>query len=675
MATNLRLLSGVGAKRETALRGMGIDSIEGLLLYFPRRYQNLSVRVPLADMPVGQESLAEATVASDARLYRTARVSIVSVTLRDESGLLQAVWYNQPYVRQHLRAGAQYLFIGKVTLQKGRKVLANPVIEQTDAALPPMLPVYALPSGITQRLMRQMVQEALPQACVTDVLPPFLRDAFALCGRFDAMRQMHFPQDERQRREAQRRIVFEEFLLFQLQLEIMRKKRTEGEAYALMQGDAQEERLRSALPYPLTGAQQRVWKQITKDMARSTPMNRLVQGDVGSGKTIIAFLALYRAVCNGKQGALMAPTEILADQHRQSAAEILEPLGVQVELLKSSLGAKEKRHVLERLQSGACQVVIGTHALLQDAVEFQDLAVVVTDEQHRFGVRQRAAISQKGMAPHVLVMSATPIPRTLSLVLYGDLDISIVDELPPGRQPVKTHIVPPHKRSDMYQFILHAIQEGKQAYIICPLVAESEVVDAASAEEMFAALRKTVLGRTRLALVHGQLPNREKEEVMRGFAAGQFDVLVATTVIEVGVNVPNACIMVIENAERFGLAQLHQLRGRVGRSQTQSFCFLMTEQDHEEALERLRIMTETNDGFLIAEKDLEMRGAGELIGEKQHGMDAWQLLRMAGDMRLQDEVRQALALLGKEEHAPEYEHMLAMAREKMAQLRNAYAMN
>ena len=635
----LSSLKGIGPTRLESLRAMGIVSLRDLLCYLPVRYEDRTHVSPCREAR-GGEVLVMGEVRDAPKLNHFAGLTRVTATLHDESGRLPMVWYNQPWVCQQLPVGEPVMLYGRVVEKNGRRALQNPqrVME------PFIQPVYRAVKGIPAKTFREMMQTALTQVddCCPETLPRSLRLRYGLCERNFAIRQAHFPDSVDSLRRARRRLAFEQMLMYQAALSMLRGQKENG--FALPIGMDAPEQYWRAMPFSPTGAQRRVLSEIAADLRKDRAMSRLVQGDVGCGKTALAFGAIAMVCGAGYQAAMMAPTEILARQHYESACAMLEPLGIRCGLLTGSMRAKEKREARRYLQSGEWQAVFGTHALISEGVEYQRLGLSITDEQHRFGVRQRSALQDKGAveqrAPHVLVMSATPIPRTLALILYGDLDISVVDELPPGRVPVKTRIVPEEKRGGMYGFLREQVKQGRQAYVVCPLVEDSEVIDnVRSAKATFDGLTRGELAGLRVGLTWGAQDAEEKAGVLHRFAAGELDVLVSTTVIEVGVNVPNATVMVIENAERYGLSQLHQLRGRVGRGSAESWCFLLAEEN-----ERLRILTQTNDGFLVAQKDLELRGPGDLMGTRQSGEMMADFL-LDGDVRLLEEASRCMKQL------------------------------
>ncbi len=650
----LSTLKGVGAARLKALGEAGIDSLRALVEYLPCGYRNLNDVRLLAELSAGDEAAVRVRVAGGVSVYYANRkLTVIRARVQDASGKMTAVWYNQPWLKETLTPGRELLLWGKCESRKGELQLIAPAMESGSG----LKAVYKPIAGIAPKLLMSLIDQALEKMDgeQKDELPESIRQKYRLCERNFALFNAHHPTDEESLAAARRRLAFEELLTFQAGLWLMRGSKEAGIAIGC--DENAEDEFWSSLPFEPTGAQRRVLGEVLEDMRAPYPMARLVQGDVGCGKTAVAFAAMYACVKAGWQCALMAPTEILASQHMESAKKMLEPLGIRCGLLTGSLTAKKKREAHEAIASGQWQAVIGTHALITEAVQYKNLGLVITDEQHRFGVRQRSMLSQKGTSPNVLVMSATPIPRTLSLILYGDLDISIVDELPPGRTPVKTGIVPEAKRKDMYGFLRKEVAAGRQVYVVCPLIEESEAVDALPAEAVYEKLRGEDLKDLRVALVHGRLKAADKDEILGAFHRGELDVLVSTTVIEVGVNVPNASVMVIENAERFGLAQLHQLRGRVGRGAAVSYCFLMAEPN-----QRLKLLVRSNDGFEIAQKDMEIRGPGDLFGVRQSGELALGACACAGDSVLLKETHDAARELLKYPDSAEAKVIIDLAR-------------
>ncbi len=661
-------IKGVGPARAKALHRLGIDTARDAVFYLPRDYRDLSRPDSVASIGHGDDVVLVAEVVVKAVVQRPKRnLTVVKAIVDDGTGRCVCVWYNQPWMEQTMRKGTRWVFFGRVEARYGEKSLQNPGFEAcAEGPLPGILPIYPITETVSQKVLRSVIHDALELlGDLPDSLPAGLRLRHGLPEINEALQAIHHPAGLEQAELARRRLAFEELLLFLLLLRGLREeRRREASAHPLRCAEDCLSQYMAALPFQLTGAQQRVLGEIMADLRTPLPMNRLVQGDVGSGKTALALAALYLAACDGAQGALMAPTEILANQHYESLRTTLAPLGVSVGLLTGSVKGKARREALESIRSGAWQVVCGTHALIENAVTFADLALVVTDEQHRFGVRQRSALQGKGGTPHMLVMSATPVPRTLALILYGDLDISIVDELPPGRQPPRTRIVPPDKHSDMYRYIRDEADKGVQTYIVCPLIEESDKLDASAAIELYNDLRDGLLRGVPMALVHGRMSAAEKDAALDAFRRNEARVLVSTTVIEVGVNIPNASIMVIENAERFGLAQLHQLRGRVGRGGQASWCFLLCAKAAPDSLARLKVMTETADGFRVAQADLENRGPGEFLGTRQSGLIDLHVMRSLKDVRLLSEVDAEVKGLDQPQREDERRALMQAARQR-----------
>ena len=660
-------LKGIGEQRERKLQKLGIRTIEDLLTHYPREYKDRSEILKIADLPMEEPAAFLAQVKEEGQNSRHGRLVYARMKVYDETGSVGVLWYNQPYMKNSLKIGEWYLFSGKLRKKYGRKEILSPEVERIgeNFAGGRIIPVYPASEGLSQKMLRNLMEEALSQmqGGIREELPLWLRKEYKLAERNFAIENIHFPKTEQGFYDARRRLVFEE--LFLLQTALFRLKNTledSGAGIVLKKKKALQE-AEALLPFALTGAQKRVLKEIETDMTSGKIMNRLVQGDVGSGKTAVAMAAAYWAIQNGYQAAIMAPTEVLANQHFESFRKIFAPAGIQVVLLTGSLKAKEKREALAQVASGEAQMIVGTHAVIQKGVEYHNLGLAITDEQHRFGVRQRSTLSEKGENVHTLVMTATPIPRTLALILYGDLDISIIDELPPGRQKIDTSAVDSRYHPRIYAFLQKHIAQGRQAYVICPMIEESEKLEVQNVLDDTEELKKE-LPDCRVACVHGKMKAREKQEVMDAFAAGKIDVLVSTTVIEVGINVPNATIMLIENAERFGLAQLHQLRGRVGRGSEKSYCILVSDAKTKVARERMKTMTNSEDGFVISEKDLQLRGPGEFFGIRQHGLPELKIADLYRDMPILKEAQSAAAallqkdrLLEAEEHGLLREHI------------------
>lgn len=643
LTDSVRKIKGVGEKAEQCLNKMNIYSIADLLEHYPRDYDEFKPIQPIASVSEGETVAVEGSLCARPQMKVRGSLKILSVVLQDESGTIPVTWFNMPFLRNQLRLGTHYILRGKVSKKRGRLILDQPKIytkQEFFRQVGKMRPIYPLTFGITNNAVTKALEAALGETeDLMEYLPAEVRKRQNLIGYKKALGQIHFPVNRTEMREARRRLVFDELFLYQLALSYI-KKNGRSQSTHVVEPRPEAERLLNELPFSLTKAQKKVYEEILHDMGDGYVMNRLVQGDVGSGKTIVAVLALYQVVLNGGQGAFMVPTEVLAGQHYKSLCGFLSARGIRVGVLTGSLTAKEKREGREKIATGEWDIVVGTHAIIQDNVEFADLALVITDEQHRFGVRQRESLFQKGKEPHVLAMSATPIPRTLALILYGDMDLSVIDERPADRLPIKNCVVNTDYRPNAYRFMAEQIQEGHQVYIICPMVEESEESDLENVTIYTEELKGIFPPTVRIEGLHGKMKPIQKDEIMERFAAGETDILVSTTVIEVGIDVPNSTVIMIENAERFGLAQLHQLRGRVGRGSAQSYCILMTGQESKEARERLSVLAGSNDGFYIAEEDLKIRGQGDLFGIRQSGdqlfaladiFDDAEILRQAGE--------------------------------------------
>jgi len=654
-ASPVQYARGVGPARAKLLERLGITTVADLLYRLPRRVEDRSHLRRIYDLAHGTVETVEATVVQIRSFRpRRRRLVIVKAALTDGSGVLHVVWYNQPYIVRQLPAGTRAVLHGRVQRQGGEIQMVAPefeVIEDGEETLHVgrIVPVYSSTEGLGQRALRTIVARAIEDhgPSLREWLPEALRARHGLPALEAAIRQAHFPDSTAAHETARHRLVYEELLLFQILL-LQQKAAREAEPRGVTYGDARElvARFHRSLPYTLTGAQYRVITEILRDLGGPHPMNRLLQGDVGSGKTVVAATALLRCVGGGAQGALMAPTEILAGQHYLTLCTLLEPLGLTVTLLVGGLSRVAREEALAQAREGRADVVVGTHALIEGDVAFHRLGLVVVDEQHRFGVAQRAALRYKGERPDVLVMTATPIPRTLALTVYGDLDVSVLDELPPGRSPIRTYARASAQRPKIYEFVRAQVADGRQAYIVCPLIDESDKLQAEAATDLAARLAETVLRGVRVDVLHGRMKVDERERVMRALRDGAADVLVATTVIEVGIDVPNAAVMVIEDADRFGLSQLHQLRGRVGRGTHQSWCVLVADPKTEEGQARLDAMVETTDGFRIAQRDLELRGVGELLGDRrQHGLSDLRVADLLRDHAWLDRARRDAAAL------------------------------
>lgn len=606
-----------------------------LLFYLPRDYLDYSVVTPVALLKDGAMAATHVRIQSEPRIFHASGMTVITVQASDETGAVALKWFGQPYRCTQVHTGMMVYACGRISMKKGC-ALINPTL---NAKLPGTLPIYPTVKGLSQRTIRDAVFSAL-RSCwneIQETLPLTILANYELCTLQLALRHVHFPSSPELLKIARRRMTFENMLCYLLTVEIEKQERQRLIGISFETLDLKE-RFLQKLPFAPTQAQLRVLCDLEQDMSSAVPMNRLVQGDVGSGKTVIALYALTVAAANGYQGAMLAPTEILAQQHFDLVRTFFGDTAV---LLTGSMKKAVREAALNRIADGTAICVVGTHALFQQEVRFQRLGVVVTDEQHRFGVRQRATMQEKGIRPDVLVMSATPIPRTLALLLYGDLDVSIIDELPPGRKPVKTHIIPTEKRTDMYRYIAEAAKNGLQTYIVCPFIEDSELLNAPSVESVFQFM-KMQFPKIRIAALHGRMTELEKQRIVHSFRDGDIDVLVTTTVIEVGVHVENACIMAVEGADRFGLSQLHQLRGRVGRSTKQAYCFLLNSSETETAEKRIDILAKTNDGFEIARQDLALRGPGDFLGLRQHGEGDASLIRNALDMELIEQVKLAV---------------------------------
>ena len=677
--TDIRYIKGVGEARAKSLAKLGITDLRSLLSYFPRAYDDRRAYKKIADLIPGENACVCAVIAGEPKLSRIRKgLDLVKLRAVDETGALELTYFNQSYLKNTFHTGDAYVFFGRAEGTPSRPQMTNPLFEREGAhqITGRIMPIYPLTAGVSQSMLYKAVEQGLA-ACVDelpDILPEDVRLVYQLCHTRFAYENIHFPTDDEALSAARRRLAFEELFLLALGLKLLRERRTFVAGKQCKKVDLSP--FFSSLPFSLTGAQRRAIGDIARDLTGKRPMNRLVQGDVGSGKTMVAAAAIYTAAKNGLQCALMAPTEILAEQHYRSLAPLLEPLGIPCALLTASTKAKERRALNERLRSGELSFVIGTHALLSPDVQYQNLGLVVTDEQHRFGVDQRAALSAKGDDPHLLVMSATPIPRTLALMIYGDLDVSILNELPPGRQKIDSFAVPSSYHERIYAFLRKLVAEGRQAYIVCPMVAENdELPDERKAVTAYAeTLQKEVFPDLRIAPIHGKMKPKEKDAVMRAFAAHEIDVLVSTTVIEVGVDVPNAALMLIENAECFGLSQLHQLRGRVGRGRHKSYCVLVSDNKGEENKQRLKVMSSTSDGFAIAEEDLKLRGPGDFFGSRQHGLPSLRVADLSCDLSLLHETQSAAEQLLAADPALK-NHPLLKARVELLFELNADAMN
>ena len=652
VSTPLAEFPGVGEARAKALEKLGLRTAGDLVGYFPRSYEDRRQVYTIGEAPVGELCCVRVMAAEEPRRMHIRKgLDVTRLKVVDGASAMLVTFFNQGYVRQALHRGEEYILYGRVELLGNHRQMTNPQFEGAERpwACGRIMPVYPLTAGITNHLLAGLVERALRELPPpAETLPADLLAKHRLAPAADCWLSIHFPADEAELDAARRRFAFEELFYLSLGLALLRERRSQGRGPAF--GERDLEAFYALLPFTLTGAQRRALEEAAADLALSRPMNRLVHGDVGSGKTAVAAGCAWLAVRSGWQCAMMAPTEILAEQHCKTLAAMLAPAGIPVGRLTGSMKAAEKRKVLAALASGELPFVVGTHALLSQGVAFRRLGLVITDEQHRFGVEQRSALAAKAggetdFSPNVLVMSATPIPRTLALIIYGDLDVSVIDELPPGRMPVKTVLVGESKRQRMYGFVRDQVKEGRQVYIVCPAVEENPegAWDLKAVTEYARVLGEEVFPDLRVGLVHGRMKAKEKEAAMAAFTAGETHILVSTTVIEVGVDVPNASLIIIENADRYGLSQLHQLRGRVGRGQHQSWCVLVSDNRSPDTRARLKVLTQTNDGFRIAEEDLKLRGPGDFFGARQHGLPALRVADLETDTRVLKEAQEAAA--------------------------------
>ena len=640
------ILRGVGPAKAKQFEALNIFTLGDLLCHFPRGYEDRTKLLQVAQLEVDRPACFRAMVMNTPRTNHIRKgLDLTKVQVADHTGRLSLTFFNSKYAVEHLEYGKEYIFYGCLTGDYAGYGMTNPIFEDIDSAAVTtrrVMPIYPLTAGLTNAAVLKAVRQAL-SICdpPREVLPAAIRQRYGILGAEEAYRIIHEPRTMEEAAQARKRMIFEEFFVFSAGLCLMRAARAEKKTAPYENTDLSP--FYHSLPFTLTGAQQRAIGEILADLQKGVPMNRLVQGDVGSGKTMVAAGAAYCAAINGKQSALMAPTEILAEQHYASLSQLFAPMGITVALLTGSMTPKEKKQVREGLENGSVQIAVGTHALISESTVFQDLGLVITDEQHRFGVGQRSRLSAKGTDPHLLVMSATPIPRTLALLMYGDLEVSILDELPPGREAVDTFLVGESYRPRINAFIRKQVSEGHQCFVVCPAVEENDGLDIKSATVWAETLQQTVFPDLRIALLHGQMKGAEKEAAMAAFARQEADVLVATTVIEVGVDVPNATLMVIEDADRFGLSQLHQLRGRVGRGKAKSYCILTTHNRNPETIQRLKALCKTTDGFKIAEEDLKLRGPGDFFGSRQSGLPAFHMADLSFDLEILKQAQEASA--------------------------------
>ena len=654
--TPIHELKGIGEKTEKLFWKLGIRTVGDLIRYYPRAYDIYEEAVPISEAEEGRVQTVTGAIYGKVQVSGNRAMQVTSLYVKDLTGTLKVIWFRMPFLRTTLSRGGVITLRGMIVRRRDVLVMEHPEIfypsGKYEEKRGTMQPVYPLTSGLSNNTVMKAVKQALERLPLErEPLPEHIRLKYHLAEYNYALRGIHFPEDKEVFCHARKRLVFDEFAAFIYSLRKLKEESGRSENRFRISPSGEVERFIKELPYELTEAQKRVWREIEADLKKNLSMSRLVQGDVGSGKTVIALLALLTVAYSGYQGALMAPTEVLAKQHYESITKLLEEhrIPFQTALLTGSMTAKEKREAYRWIQGGEAQIIIGTHALIQEKVAYQDLALVVTDEQHRFGVRQREIFAEKGEMPHVLVMSATPIPRTLAIILYGDLDISVIDELPSNRLPIKNCVVDTGYRPTAYRFIKNQIEEGRQCYIICPMVEESEHLEVENVTDYSAMLQEELGNKIVVGCLHGKMKQEQKDRIMEEFGEGKIDVLVSTTVIEVGINVPNATVMMVENAERFGLAQLHQLRGRVGRGKYQSYCIFMTGSKAKDTKERLDILNKSNDGFKIASEDLKQRGPGDLFGIRQSGLMNFRLGDVFQDAAVLQMASEAVSVLSKKE--------------------------
>jgi len=646
---DIKSLVGVGEQRAKSFEKRGIKTIEDLLYFFPRDYENRKEVKEISECFAGESVCVKGQVmfpVTETRIRKN--MTIYAMIICDDSGAMTVIWYNNKYVKNQFRTGEEYMFFGKISQKGGKRELVNPVYEKPEKRkyTGRIVPIYPLSGNLTQKIVHTAMESAMiAMGELREYLPKFLRERYNIAELNFSMRNIHFPENFEDYRIARRRFVFEELLTLQLAL-LLKRGRTDKETRDMFKDVACRDIMIEKLPFKLTGAQNKVIEEICRDFQKTVPMNRLVQGDVGSGKTAVAAVAMYVAVQNGYQSAIMAPTEILATQHFETFKSFFAGTGIRICLLTGS--SKKKKELYEKIKNGEYDIVVGTHALIQKDVEYKKLGLVIADEQHRFGVAQRAELADKGENPHVLIMTATPIPRTLAFILYGDLDISVIDELPPGRKPVATYAVGESMRQRIYAFLKKNVDKGMQAYVVCPLIEETESMDLKNATEIRDRLQKSFPD-VNVGLMHGKMKAKDKDDVMHRFVSGDIKILVSTTVIEVGVNVPSGNMMIIENAERFGLSQLHQLRGRVGRGSEQAYCVLFCHGNNEITKKRMETMCMSNDGFYISEQDLKLRGPGDFFGTRQHGLPDMKIANLFEDMDILKNAQEAVAEILKDD--------------------------
>jgi len=650
---SIRSIKGIGGKSEKLFNKLGIATVEELLCFYPKEYDIFGETQPVHSVAEGRMVIINVCLNAPPRLAVSGNLKIIRAVFKDASGSIQVTWFNMPYIMKILHMGTYYILRGRAVNNNGRLELRQPKIlsrQEYEGLKCTMQPKYHLTAGLTDNAVAKAVKTALKETILNkDFLPAGIRKEFNLITWKKAISAIHFPEDKEECIQARHRLVFDEFFLFMLALEKLKNEKEKVVSDYIMHKNTQTVQLIHSLPYKLTAAQQAAWEDIQKDMSSGGVMNRLIQGDVGSGKTILALLALLLAAENGYQGAVMVPTEVLARQHYEAFRGLLDGSGIKTGLLTGQATPAQKRDIYAQIKSGDIDIVIGTHALIQEKVEFKCLGIVVTDEQHRFGVRQREALSSKGNHPHMLVMSATPIPRTLAIILYGELDVSVIDVMPEGRLPVQNCVVGTNYRNQAYKFIKKEAEAGHQAYIICPAVDDGSSLEVENVTDYAGLLREKMPPGIRIAYLHGKMKPSQKNEIMKSFTEHKIDILVSTTVIEVGINIPSATVIMIENAERFGLAQLHQLRGRVGRGSAQSYCIFMAGNSSKEVMDRLSVLASSNDGFYIARQDLEMRGPGDFFGIRQSGELDFKLADIYQDADILVHAKKAVEELGDQD--------------------------
>lgn len=650
------ILRGVGPKKKQYLRAAGIETIRDLLYYFPRDYEDRACSFDIATLPHGQRAGARAVVSGGPKTKRIRRgFTLTQLPIFDGTAKGFAIWFNNPYAARKLEIGKEYDFFGRIEGRMGEPQIQNPKVSKggtdTYGYKGTIAPIYSQQGRLRPGDFERMLSKAITasQGAIHDIFPKDFRDEYGLENMEACIKNIHFPEDMKSLEKARYRLVFEELFILQFGLLLIKKEQKHKNQGTVFMPVTGERDILNALPFCLTDAQKRVWTEIKNDMESDRVMNRLLQGDVGSGKTVIAALALVKAAQNGFQGALMVPTEILAKQHLETLKDILSTVDLRIELLTGGCSASQRERIYNNISNGDTDIIIGTHSLIQEGIGFKNLGLVITDEQHRFGVRQRFALAEKGKTPDILVMTATPIPRSLALILYGDMDLSIIDEMPPGRKEIATYVIGEKERDRAYGFVEEQLAKGHQAYVICPLIENTDSVEARSAVCTHLELEERYSGKYKVKLLHGRIAGDTKEQIMRDFNSGKINLLVSTTVVEVGVDIPNANILVVENAERFGLAQLHQLRGRVGRGGDQSYCVLISQSRSEASYNRMRVLAKSSDGFYISEKDLQLRGPGEFFGIKQHGLPEFNIVRLPRDIATLKTVQSAIFRLLKQQ--------------------------